>query len=261
VLAVPLPAAAAAALAAEDGWDSHSGLAAGAAASPSEALSFADVALPLSPAPASSLAASSPPPPLLEAVDPATGERVAIRAPRKWGEAAEEMALSSCVGVVRFCRFSGGGSGGSGGRGERGGGGGEGARGEGGEKGEGGSSSSWFPLGIHLGIPLSPRPTCDAVCAALAASDLLSPAGVERAKLGAERRAEALGRFLESTGGDPSSSGLLLLSRALAFDGKEARPAAAASGSGASGGRGAVAAAVAVLGRRCLQAPGAVFEV
>ena len=65
-------------------------IAAGAAASPSGALSFADVALPLSPAPASSLAASSPPPPMLEAVDPATGERVAIRAPRKWGEAAEE---------------------------------------------------------------------------------------------------------------------------------------------------------------------------
>ena len=264
VIAVPLPFADAAA--AGGSLDSSSGLcssfdasvslsSSAASAEPAELssrrLSFADVALPLAEA---SLCLS--PAPLLEAVDPWTGEKINLKAPERWGEAARGMALSSCVGVVRFCRFPH-----SGNAGEK-----EAENSSASPSSSSPSSSSeseeWFPLGIRLGVPLSPRPTCDAVCAALARSDLLSPAGIGRARSGQERRAEALARFLGVERGGGGGGGCLsVLPRALAFDGKEMKPAAAAASgsSSASGGKGAATAAV--LGRRCLQAPGAVFEV
>ena len=227
VLAVPLPAAALGrsldSLSLSSLSLSSSSAGEAGASSPSPSLSFADLALPVS---------SSDSPSLLEAVDLFTGQRVSFEAPPRWGTAVREMALSSCVGVVRFCRFS--------------------PSAAASPSSPSPSPSSWFPLGIRLGIPLSPRPTCDAVCAALAASDLMMRRGGGGA---AEEREREEGKSEERRDGSESSpppsgpSLLLPLSRALVFDGGELRPAAASRGKKA------------VLGRRCLQGPGAVFEV
>ena len=232
VLAVPLPAAAGSGSLRRNAFSLS---APAAAAGPEELLSgfsLADVALPLPSSNSGSPSSSS----LLEAVDPFTGEKVSLEAPPRWREAVKEMALSSCVGVVRFCRFP---------------------LSDGGEKQEEEPSSFWFPLGLRLGIPLSPRPTCDAVCGALAESDLMSSRGIERAKAEAEEREETFARFVKGEKCDSCSSGLLLLSRALVFDGEGLKPVSEASASTEKG----KAVATATLGRRCLQAPGAVFAV
>ena len=42
-----------------------------------------------------------------------------------------------------------------------------------------GQASCWLPLGVHLGLPLTNVPTCEAACAAIASRRLFAAASVE----------------------------------------------------------------------------------